>query len=63
MISANQILAHLVGDYILQSDWMMSTSKWRHIACSLRDPIRAICVCAGTAESSTVSHQMTDHAA
>lgn len=30
MITANQIVVHLVGDYILQSDWMASekTKRW-----------------------------------
>lgn len=29
MISADQILAHLVGDYVLQSDWMASQKTKR----------------------------------
>lgn len=30
MITANQILAHLVGDYIFQSDWMAENKTKRH---------------------------------
>jgi chromate transport protein ChrA len=33
MISANQLVAHLVGDYVLQSDWMASTKTKKSIAC------------------------------
>lgn len=32
MISADQIVAHLVGDYILQSDWMANEKTKRSIA-------------------------------
>lgn len=32
MISADQILAHLVGDYLLQSDWMATEKTKRHLA-------------------------------
>lgn len=32
LISADQILAHLVGDYILQSDWMANEKTKRDIA-------------------------------
>jgi hypothetical protein len=30
MVSADQLLAHVVGDYLLQSDWMAS-GKTRHV--------------------------------
>lgn len=32
MITADQILAHLVGDYLLQSDWMATEKTKRSIA-------------------------------
>jgi hypothetical protein len=32
MITADQILAHLVGDYILQSHWMATEKTKRHLA-------------------------------
>lgn len=32
LISADQILAHLVGDYIIQSDWMANEKTKRSIA-------------------------------
>lgn len=31
MIAADQIVAHAVGDYIIQSDWMANTKTKRHI--------------------------------
>lgn len=34
-ISADQILAHLVGDYILQSDWMASEKTKRSLAAAV----------------------------
>jgi hypothetical protein len=35
MITADQILAHLVGDYIIQSDWMASEKTKRHAAAAI----------------------------
>ena len=32
MIAADQILAHLIGDYLLQSDWMANEKTKRNIA-------------------------------
>lgn len=32
-ISADQLLAHAVGDYILQSDWMATTKTKKSVAC------------------------------
>jgi hypothetical protein len=32
LISADQILAHLIGDYILQSDWMANEKRKRSVA-------------------------------
>ena len=32
MITADQLLAHLVGDYLLQSDWMATEKTKRHLA-------------------------------
>ena len=32
MITADQILAHLVGDYLLQSDWMATEKTRRSVA-------------------------------
>jgi len=29
----NLLLAHLVGDYILQTDWMATQKKWSNYAC------------------------------
>lgn len=34
-ITADQILAHLVGDYILQSDWMANEKAKRTVAAAL----------------------------
>ena len=31
MITADQILCHLVGDYVLQSDWMANEKTKRHL--------------------------------
>lgn len=31
MITADQLVAHAVGDYIIQSDWMANTKTKRHI--------------------------------
>jgi len=33
MITGDQVLAHLVGDYFLQSDWMATTKKERILPC------------------------------
>lgn len=35
MITADQILAHLVGDYILQSDWMANEKTKRSLAAAV----------------------------
>jgi len=35
MITADQIIAHLVGDYILQSDWMANEKTKRHLAAAI----------------------------
>lgn len=32
MVTADQILAHLIGDYILQSDWMANNKTKRSVA-------------------------------
>lgn len=32
-ISADQLLAHAIGDYILQSDWMATTKTKKSVAC------------------------------
>lgn len=34
MITADQLVAHAVGDYVLQSDWMASEKVKRSIACA-----------------------------
>lgn len=34
MITADQLVAHAVGDYVLQSDWMASEKTKRSIACA-----------------------------
>ena len=33
MITANQIIIHMVGDYVLQSDWMANTKTKQSLAC------------------------------
>lgn len=33
MFTADQIVAHLVGDYVLQSDWMVQNKGSSHFAC------------------------------
>lgn len=33
MITADQLLCHAVGDYVLQSDWMANAKTKRSIAC------------------------------
>lgn len=33
MVTADQLLAHAVGDYVLQSDWMANTKTKRSVAC------------------------------
>jgi len=33
MITADQLLCHAVGDYVLQSDWMANTKTKRSVAC------------------------------
>jgi hypothetical protein len=35
MITANQLVAHAVGDYILQSDWMANEKTKRSLAALL----------------------------
>ena len=35
MFTADQIVAHLVGDYLLQSHWMASEKTKRHLAAAL----------------------------
>lgn len=35
MITANQLVAHLVGDYILQSDWMVREKGRNSLACAV----------------------------
>jgi uncharacterized protein DUF3307 len=32
LITADQLVAHLVGDYVLQSDWMASKKRTNHVA-------------------------------
>lgn len=32
MVTADQLVAHAVGDYILQSDWMANEKTRRHVA-------------------------------
>lgn len=39
MITADQLLAHAIGDYILQSDWMACEKPSRHIAAA----VHAVC--------------------
>ena len=34
MITADQLLAHAVGDYVLQSDWMANEKTKRSLACA-----------------------------
>jgi hypothetical protein len=46
MITADQILIHAIGDYILQSDWMANekTKRWFPAACHAlvyQDPRKA----------------------
>ena len=35
MITANQLVCHLVGDYILQSDWMVREKGRNSLACAV----------------------------
>lgn len=35
LVTANQLLAHLIGDYTLQSDWMARTKKQSWMSCSI----------------------------
>jgi hypothetical protein len=35
VISADQLVAHAVGDYVLQSDWMANQKTKRSVACLL----------------------------
>jgi len=35
MITADQVLCHLVGDYIIQSDWMANEKRKRSLAAAL----------------------------
>lgn len=33
MITADQLVCHAIGDYVLQSDWMANTKTKRSVAC------------------------------
>ena len=35
MITANQLIVHAIGDYILQSDWMANQKTSRHLPCAV----------------------------
>ncbi len=43
MITASQILAHLLGDYILQSDWMAQNKTKRSWPCLVHAMIYTLC--------------------
>lgn len=42
MITADQIVCHLVGDYIIQSDWMANEKRKRSLAAGLHAVTYAI---------------------
>lgn len=60
MITADQLVAHAVGDYVLQSDWMANQKTKRSVACAahvatyalpflfLRPSLAALAVIVGT---------------
>lgn len=35
MFTANQLVAHAVGDYIMQSDWMAGNKTWKNSAAAI----------------------------
>jgi len=39
------IIGHLVGDYLLQNDWMASRKKSESLVCAIHCAIWATCVC------------------
>ena len=41
----NAIIGHLVGDYLLQNDWMALNKKARTLPCLVHCLIWTICVC------------------
>lgn len=43
MITANQLVAHLVGDYVLQSDWMATEKTKRSIAAFVHAFVYSLC--------------------
>lgn len=43
MITADQILAHAVGDYVLQSDWMATEKTRRSVAALVHVIIYTLC--------------------
>lgn len=43
MITASQILAHLIGDYILQSDWMAANKRLRSVPCAIHCLLYTAC--------------------
>jgi hypothetical protein len=43
MITADQIIAHAVGDYILQSDWMANEKTKQHVAAAVHATVYALC--------------------
>lgn len=42
---ASAIVGHLVGDYILQNDWMAANKKKISLVCVLHAAIWTVCVC------------------
>ena len=42
MVTADQLLCHAVGDYVLQSDWMANTKTKRSVACLVHVLINAL---------------------
>lgn len=43
MITADQLLAHAIGDYVLQSDWMASKKRTDPIACLVHAMVYTLC--------------------
>ena len=39
------LIGHLVGDYLLQNDWMALNKKKQHLPCLVHCFIWALCVC------------------
>ena len=44
----NAIIGHLVGDYLLQNDWMALNKKQSTLHCAIHCLIWTICVCLAT---------------